>query len=230
MAIKKFCVIGLGHFGMNLAMRLSEAGAEVLAIDNHEDKIEMIRDKVAYAARLDSTDERALQSFGLQEMDAVIVAIGEAFESSLMTTGILQEMGVKKIMNRVISPVHERLLKLMNVDELLVPEAEAAQKLANRLMVPGIIESFEIGGNYGVFEIAAPKPFVGKTLIELELRKNYSLNVITIKKISAVKGLMTKGKKEKVEIVGVPSPDTVVKEGDILVLFGTEKNIKNIIE
>ncbi|MFA6571191.1 MAG: TrkA family potassium uptake protein, partial [Bacteroidota bacterium] len=135
MTPKRFCVIGLGYFGQYLALKLSEAGAEVLAIDRDEDRVDAISDKITYAVTMDSTDAKTLHSLGLQDMDAVIVAIGEGFESSILTTAVLQEIGVKRILNRITSPIHERLLKLMSIDELLVPEAEAAAQLANRLMI-----------------------------------------------------------------------------------------------
>ena len=131
MAVKKFCVIGLGYFGLNLALRLSESGAEVLAIDIDQEKVNLIADRVTHAVCMDTTDLTTLKSMGIEEMDAAIVAIGEGFESSLMTSALLQEIGVKNIYNRVISSVHERLLKLMGISHLLVPEADAAAKLAN---------------------------------------------------------------------------------------------------
>ncbi|MCL5990852.1 MAG: TrkA family potassium uptake protein [Bacteroidetes bacterium] len=230
MTNKKFCVIGLGYFGLNLAMRLTEAGAEVLAIDNQQEKIDGIADKVTHAVCMDTTDIRALQSFGLQDMDAVIVAIGEGFESSIMTTAHLQEIGVKRILNRITSTVHERLLKLMNIEELLVPEAEAASHLAHRLMIPGIIESFEITQDYSIFEIEAPKRTVGNTLLELNLRQEYSLNLVTIKRLKQKRGLLTKGEKEEYDVIGVPTPETRINSGDILILFGKEDKLKNFLE
>ena len=230
MATKKFCVIGLGYFGFNLALTLNKAGAEVVAIDNHQDRIDSISDKVTHAICMDATDMRALRSLGLKDMDAVIVAIGEGFESSITTTALIQEIGVKKVINRVTSSVHERILKLMKVDEILVPEAEAAKNLAARLMLPGIIESFEISKDYGVFEIIAPKSFVGKSLLELNLRQAYSFNLVTLKRISKKRGLLTLGEHEEIQVIGVPTPDLVIKEDDILVLFGQEKDIRILLE
>ncbi len=230
MAAKKFCVIGLGHFGLNLSLRLAESGAEVLAIDNHQDKIDLISDKVTFAVCMNSSDDRALRSLNLQEMDAVIVAIGESFESSLLTTAILQEIGVKKIFVRIISQIHERLLKLMNIEDMLVPEADAAYELASKLLIPGVLESFSIHKDFGIYEIKAPKQFIKKTIIELNLRNNYSLNLVTIKRQVSKRGLLTLGQKEQIQVIGVPSPDTEILQDDILVLFGREKDVKNLLE
>lgn len=230
MAVKKFCVIGLGYFGYNLAVRLNDLGTEVLVIDNHQEIIDEISDKVTHAVCMDSTDTRAMKGLGLEEMDAVIVAIGENFESSIMTTALLQEIGVKQIYSRVISVVHERLLKLMNINELLVPEAEAANHLVKRLVIPGLIESFQISKEFGIFEIPVPKSFIGKNLLQLNLRQKYNVNLITIKKITKKRGLLIIGEKEEVEVLGVPTPDEIFPENAILVLFGRDKDIKNLIE
>lgn len=229
MSAKKFCVIGLGHFGYNLALRLSEEGAEVLAIDNHQDKIDSLSDKVTHAICMDSTDARSMASLGLKDMDACIVAIGEGFESSLLTSAILQELGVKNIYNRIISPIHERLLKLMNITNLLVPEAEAAEHLARRLMIPGLIEAFHISKEFGIFEIKAPSFFVNKTIFEINLRQTYSLNLVTIKR-TVQKSIPFLSKKEELEVLGVPDPNTIILEGDILVLFGKQKDVRNLLE
>lgn len=229
MAVKKFCVIGLGYFGLNLALRLSESGAEVLAIDIDQEKVNLIADRVTHAVCMDTTDLTTLKSMGIEEMDAAIVAIGEGFESSLMTSALLQEIGVKNIYNRVISSVHERLLKLMGISHLLVPEADAAAKLANMLLVPGIIDSLELSEEYGIFEILAPAVFVGKTLIELNVRENYALNIVTIKKQFVKRGLLSINEKEKTVIIGIPKPDTRIEKGDILVVFCKESSIKDLL-
>lgn len=226
----KFAVIGLGYFGLNLALRLVEEGAEVIAIDRDEQRVDHLRDKVSHVVCMDTTDIRALRKLGLRDMDAVIVAIGEDFESSLLTTALLQEVGVQRIINRVTSPTHERLLKLMNVTELLVPEAEAAHQLVKRLLIKGVVGAFELSPEYSIIELATPESFVGQTVFDLNLRNRFSINLVTIKRIERKRGLLTLGEQEVVRIIGVPSPDTEIEEGDILVLFGREKDIKKLFE
>ena len=226
----KFTVIGLGYFGLNLALRLVEEGAEVIAVDRDEQRVDHLRDKVSYVVCMDTTDMRALQKLGLRDMDAVIVAIGENFESSLLTTALLQEIGVKRIINRVTSPTHERLLKLMNITDLLVPEAEAANQLVKRLMLKGVVGAFELSREYSIIELSTPDSFIGQTVFDLNLRNRYSLNLVTIKRIERKRGLLTLGEHEVVRIVGVPTPETVIEENDILVLFGREKDIKRLYD
>jgi len=229
-ANKKFAVIGLGYFGLNLSLILANEGAEVLAIDSKMDRVDLVSERVTHAVCLDATDERALKSMGLRDMDAVIVAIGEGFQSSIMTTALLQEIGVKKIYNRVTSPIHERLLKLMGIKELLVPEAEAAGHLASRLMIDGITGSFELSDDYGIFEIPTPKQFIGKSVLETGLRQDYNLNLVTIKRLKKRGGLRTLGGQDEVTVVGVPSPHLTIIDSDILVVFGREKDIKYLLE
>lgn len=230
MATKKFCVIGLGYFGMHLALRLSELGAEVLAIDNHQDVIDRISERVTHAVCMNATDERALRSLGLNDMDAVIVAIGEGFESSIMTTAILQELGVKNIYNRVTSPIHERLLKLMNVTEVLLPEADAAEQLAYLLLLPGVLHSYIISNDYGIYEIETPEKFHNQKISEIDLRRKYKLNLITIKRLKKKGGLVSLGEYEEYQVLGVPTPEQVLSEGDIMVLFGKEDDVRNLLK
>jgi trk system potassium uptake protein len=226
----RFCVIGLGYFGLNLALNLAEDGAEVLAIDIREERVDLLQDKVSLAVTMDSTDIKAIKSLGIRDMDAVIVAIGEGFEASINTTAILQEIGCKRIIVRAISPVHERLLRLMNIQDLLVPEAEAAGHLASRLMLPGLLESYEINRDYSIFEIKVPKRFVAQTLLSINLRTTYNMNLVTVKRIVKSRGLLTKGEKEVVDVIGVPSPTYLFHPEDILVLFGKEADFMKILE
>ncbi len=225
---KQFCIIGLGYFGMNLATILSKEGAEILAIDNNPERIDEISEIVTHAVCMDSTDERALRSLGLLDMDAVIVAIGEDFESSITTTAILQSINVKKIYSRIVSPIHERLLRLMGVAEMLMPEAEAAGHLASRLLLDGIIGSFAIGEEYGVFEIPVPEHFIRSSIIETNIRENHKLNIVTIKKVNK-DGFNNMIQSDNVRVTGVPSPHTILEEGDILVVFGKEKDVKHLL-
>lgn len=230
MKIYKYCIIGLGHFGMSLSIKLAESGAEVIAIDKKMELVEQVKDKVTFAAQLDSTDESALRSQGVEDMDAIIVAIGEGFEASLKTTAILQEIGVKRILNRVITPIHERLLRLMGITELLYPEAEAASHLSSRLMIPGLLESFRLSEDYSIYEIFTPKKFIGQTLVNSDLREKYSLNLVTVKRIKEKKSIIGDSKIEGHHSVGVPGPDFIFREKDVLVLFGKRKDFKKLIE
>jgi trk system potassium uptake protein TrkA len=230
MAKQKIAVIGLGHFGLPLVQRLTEQGAEVLALDNNPDRVELVRDRVAHAAIIDSTDLRALSQLGLSEFDAVVVAIGDHFESSLLTTAHLQELKVKRIINRVLSPVHERLLKLMKVTELIVPEGEAAAQMARKLSLKGVIEHLDISDNYSVVEALMPRWACGQTVQEIDLRKKHKLNLITIiRRAENSEEMLTQGKKASKKVVGIPDGNLKFSPEDILVLFGKNDDIQDFL-
>tara|TARA_B100001248_G_scaffold261547_2_gene253087 strand:- start:4836 stop:5531 length:696 start_codon:yes stop_codon:yes gene_type:complete len=228
---KRFAVIGLGHFGLNLSLSLMGRKAEVLALDVREERVELVRDKVSHAVVADSKDIKALKGLGLTEMDAVIVAIGEDFESSMLTTAHLQELGVKNIVNRVVSPVHEKLLNLMKIEDLVLPEGDSAEQLARRLTIQGVVESLELNDEYSIAEVKVPDPFIGKTLNEIDLRKKYHVNLVTVIRRKESRKFLTLGEREKsLVVLGVPDSDMQFTTDDILVVFGKEKYISALTE
>lgn len=226
---KNFAVIGLGHFGLNLSLHLTNLGADVLAIDNNEQNIEKVRDKVASAVIADAKDQGALRSLGLEDMDAVVVAIGENFESSILATANLQEIGVKRIINRVVSPIHERLLRLMNVEDLVLPEGEAARHLANKVVRKGVLEHLPLSKEFSILEIKAPPSLVGRSLGDSELRRRFGVNLITIIRKEKGATSLTSGEIGDIEVLGVPDSSYVFSENDILVVFGRESDMKKLL-
>lgn len=227
---KKIAIIGLGDFGMNLAKHLVEKGAEVLAIDNNFDKVEEVKDIVTVAVRLDSTDEKALKVQGIQDMDAVVVSIGQEFESTILTVMNLLKLGVKKIIARATTQIHKVILEKVGVHNVISPEEEIANKLASSLIYEDVLEWIKLDNEYTIAYLEAPELFVGKTLQELDLRTRFNVNLITIKKITKTINRKTQQEEKKERIVGVPSPSTVIEKNDILILFGREKDISKLIE
>lgn len=227
---KRIAIIGLGDFGTNLAKHLTEKGAEVLAIDNDFEKVDEIKDSVAVAVRLDATDEKALKAQGIQEMDAVVISIGQEFESTLLTVMNLINLGVRKIIARATTPIHKIILEKVGVHYIISPEEEVADKLSSSLMYEDVLEWIKLGSEYTIAYIPTPELFVGKTLQELDIRTKYNVNLITIKKITKILNKTTKQEEIKERIIGVPGPGTVIEAGDILIIFGREKDIAKLIE
>ena len=227
---KKLAVIGLGHFGSQLATELSRMGAEVLAIDDDMDRLDDIKDKVTHSVRLDATELKPLQSQGLDEFDAVIIGIGDNFEATLLVTAVLQQIGVKRIIVRATTPVHERILNHLGINEVILPSAEAAERLATSLMFEKVVDSFALSTDFTIVEVSAPESYVGKTLEELQLPRRLELSVITIKRTRTTPRLFGISKKTTEEIVGIPKPDTVVERGDILVVFGAKSALQRMLE
>ncbi|QOJ28129.1 MAG: TrkA family potassium uptake protein [Ignavibacteriales bacterium] len=225
---KKIAVIGLGHFGEYLSQKLSDSGSEVLAIDKDPEKLEQIKDAVTQTVCLDSCDEKVLRSQGLEEFDAVVIALRDNFEETLLTIMNLQKIGVKRIIVRAVTAEHQQILRHLGVDEVLLPEEETAIRLAQSLTMENIIDSFSLNDDYIIIEAEAPGEYIGKTIRELDMRKSFGVSLITIRRMTESKGVLGFGKKSIEKIIGIPDADTVVERGDILVLFGPEKNIKKV--
>ena len=213
----KIAIIGLGQFGYQLAVALAEDSHEVLAIDKDERTIELLKDKVAHAVIADAEDHRALDQLGLQEFDRVCLTVGEDFAASLMILSSLQELKVENIYCRVINDVHERLLRLMKVENLIQAETLAARQLAKRMGIRGATRHFSLSDDFAIVELEAPAYLVGKNLVESDLRRSYSVNLVTVKR----------EKDGEDAVIGVPPPDLVFAEGDRLVVFGTEKSVRD---
>ena len=217
---EKFAVIGLGQFGSAICKKLSEKGAEVIAIDIDEDKVEDIKDRVAYAVQLDSTDLRALQSQNIGEMDAVVVSIGKNFEGMLLTTVKLMELGVKRLIARAQGETQRKILEKLGVTEILSPEEEEGKNVAERLMNPSMLMCVQLPDNYEIVEIAAPKNIVGRTIEDIGLLPKYRLNIVTL--IERIEG--------EPHIKGVPMPNVIIEENDELVVFGLTKDVERFID
>lgn len=227
---KKFAIIGLGNFGSFLASFLENKGAEVLAIDSDMNKLEEVKEMVTRAVRLDSTDEKALRTQDLNEYDAVIVAMGDDFESSILTVSILQLIGVKRIIARATTEIAKRILSNLGVKEIILPTEEAAMRVANTLLMDKVIDSVLLESDYSIVEMIAPVEFAGKTLQELQLPKNSGVNIVTIKRKISRSKMLGFGEEIIEQIIGIPTGITKIEQGDILIIFGDEKNIRRILK
>ncbi|MBP6307386.1 MAG: TrkA family potassium uptake protein, partial [Opitutaceae bacterium] len=157
----KACIIGLGVFGRSLALTLAELGVEVVALDLSETLVAAIKDEVSVAAVADASNPEALAMFPMAEMDVVVVGIGQDFEASLQATAHAQELGAKRVITRVLSPVHERLLKLMKVERAVVPEEVAAKTLGKSLVLEGVTGLYELDAKYSIVELPVPESLIG---------------------------------------------------------------------
>jgi trk system potassium uptake protein TrkA len=224
----RFCIIGLGSFGTHLTRQLTRDGHEIVAVDNNPAHVAALKDEVEYIIQADCTDLNAFHEIPVGECDAVILAIGEDFEASLSIAANVQQLGARRIISRIINPLHGRLLKLLKIDELLIPEAMAAAWLARSLKTPDVISSLELGGGFEIAQILVPQPMVGTTLQQVDLRARYDLNLVTIAKgrgatpLSSTRHPINK-------VLGIPLPTRAFEEDDILVLFGHAKDIRRMM-
>jgi len=224
----RFCIIGLGSFGTHLTRQLSREGHEIVAVDNNPAHINQLKDEIEFLIQADCTDLGAFHEIPIDACDAVILAIGEDFEASLSIASNVQQLGAKRIISRIINPLHGRLLKLLKIDELVIPEAMAAAWMARSLKTPDLLNSLELGGGYEIAQIVTPADLVGKTLQEAGLRDRFELNLITIGKNRCSSSTVPSNHAIQ-KVLGIPLPDRCFEDDDILVLFGKAQDIRRLM-
>ncbi len=216
--MRRFAVIGLGRFGEHLARALAQAGDDVIAIDRHSDYVDRVRDDVTLAVRMDSTDKMALEAQGIAEVDAAIVTIGEAFESSVLTVVTLKELGVPRIIARAMTDLQGKILRKVGADEIASAEQESAMRWAHRLSLPNLSQYIELEADHSLVYIAAPEAFVGKTLLELRLRAEHQVNLVAIRRDRVTKSAGDEAMPQRNIIV--PIAETKIESGDVLIVVG----------
>jgi trk system potassium uptake protein len=230
----KCCIIGLGVFGKNLAINLAQLGAEVLAIDRKEENVSAIKDEVGAAVVMDFEDTAPLARLAIDEMDAVVIAIGDDFECSMAVTVKVQELGAHRIVCRVLSPMHARLLRLLKVDRLVIPEEVAARGLAHSLLMRGVMDGFDMGSGHAIIEATVPAGLIGKNLTRTaEQFKAHDVRLVTIKRRDRRPfGKLLKGTETEVirRTLGVVGLDETFEDDDVFVLFGAEKGLRLFLE
>ena len=222
----KFIVLGLGIFGTSLAVRLSEMGHEVIGVDNRMNRVEELKDDITHTVCMNTTDKDAVSSLPLKDANAVIVAIGEDEGASLLTIALLKQLNVKRIIGRVVSDLQKTVLEAMAIQEYILPEVESADRLAMRLDLDEVIDSFKITEKYSIVETLVPTRFIGKTVHKSDFINSYGVLVLTLIKQFTADGQPNIAK----EASGIATSQTVMQEGDILVLFGELLNIRSLIK
>lgn len=211
MGKRQYAVIGLGRFGSSVADRLYTAGQEVLGIDISEERVENAEMSVTHAVIADTTEEETLKSIGIRNFDCVIVAIGNDMQSSILTTLLLKELGVKKVIAKALNKNHGQVLTKVGADWVIYPERDMGERVANQLLFPNMLNYIELSKEYNIEEIILPMSMKGKSLRELDLRAKYNISVIAI---------VSNG-----EIIIAPSPDQDIHEKDMLLVVGNKEDL-----
>lgn len=217
----KYAVIGLGEFGRSAALGLTRKGQEVIAVDVSMERLNAVKEEVAFAVRLDASHEHALRSHGLGDVDVLIAAIGDNFEAQVLLVVHAKQHGIPKIVARATTPDHIRVLKAVGADEVFNPEEEAARWAVQRLLITNISNYFELAEGFSVVELEAPKSIVGKTLSGLNLRRRFRLNLVAIKEKRA--------DGSEARFNPVPLPEQVIRAGDVLALVGSVLDLANFV-
>ncbi len=208
---KSFAVIGLGSFGTSLLLELTRLGAEVLAIDVNAELINNVSKYTDTAVAANSTDESVLRELGVERIDHVIVSIGQNVQDSILTVIILKELGVKYVTVKVETDYHRKIVEKLGADEVITPEKAAGERLARKIVTTNVVDFWSLDNNYSIFQLKAGKGVFGKTLLLLDTTNKYDITIALIKR--GTETIM-------------PKADTMILEGDELLVVGLNKNIK----
>lgn len=218
--MKRYAVIGLGLLGRTVARELSQRGVEVVAIDVDQDLVQSIAEEVAHAVRLDSTSRDALVAQGIDKVDAALVAIGENFQAAVLTTALLKEMGIPRVISRAVTEEEGRILKLVNADQVILVEEWVAKRLAQRMLSPSLMDIVELAPGMSLARVRTNEQMWGKTLASLKFRQEYGLNVVAV--IRTLEGQVD------VTETLLPDPDATLEEGDVLLVEGPDEAIERM--
>lgn len=218
----KSVVVGLGEFGYAAALALAESGAEVIAIDSEMSIVESIKDHVALAVCLDASNRAALEAHDVASADVLIAAIGHNFEAQVLAVVHASKLGVAHIVARAVTPTHAAILREVGAHEALNPEETAARRLVQKLMIPNVAEYFELSDGFSLVEVAVPPVAVSKTLVELEMRTRFRLNVVGIRQLESEDS-------GPGSFNPVPRPEDRLSEGELLVLVGSDLDIAHFM-
>ena len=213
---KRFAVLGLGKFGFYLARRLYEQGHEVIAVDVDKEIVQNIKDYSTQAIIADATNKDTLISLGIEEVDTAVVSLGTRMDHSILVALHLKEIGLKEIVVKAITEDHRKILEIIGATQVIFPEKDMAEKLATSLSSRNIMDYLELSPGFSIMELAPTSAFIGKTIKDLQLRNIYGVQIIAIKELIP----------ERMNLI--PSPDSVIKESDILVVMGSDEDLRKV--
>ena len=208
---KEFVVIGLGRFGGSICRELMKLGAEVLAIDKDEDVVNEYSSVVTHAVVGDAVDENVLKSLGIWNFDHVIVSIGNDIQASILITLMLKEMGVKKVTSKALNDYHAKVLEKIGADQVVHPERDMGRRIAHNLVSSNVLDYLELSNEHSLVEIAASNKIDGHTIIDLNVRAKYGVNIVAIKRND--------------KLIVSPQATEVIQKGDILIVIGANQDI-----
>lgn len=213
---REYAVIGLGRFGASIAKQLELNGCAVMAVDSDPAKIAKVQSEVTYAYTGDVTKEETLAELGIRNFDGVIIAMASQLEATVLTTMWAKEQGVPFVMAKAYNGVQERILTRVGADVVVFPETEMGVHMANRLVFGEIFDTIEVTDEYSIIDIAVPESWSGKSLIDLNLRKKYNINVIGMKKNN--------------ELTMMMAAERPLQAGEMLVVIGRNDMLKKLMD
>lgn len=225
----KFIVFGLGNFGASLSQKLVNLGHEVIGVDSKMDVVDRLKNNLTHTIAMDVESPDAVSSLPVHEVDAVVNAIGEDEGANIMLTATLKQLGANRIISRVVTPLQKAVLDAMNITEFVYPESDSAERLAYKLDLQGVIDSYRITDEYQILELEVPDRHVDQTIKETQIWEKYNIQAIAIIRESERRNIIGSNTKVK-QVVNILSGETVLRRGDRILLFGSVENLENFIE
>jgi len=219
--MKKFFVIGLGNFGMNVARSLIDNNCEVLGIDMDRNTVDRAKEFLTHAIIGNPTSKPVLESLGVHEYDGVILSIGQEMVSSILIALYLKELNAKRLIVRAISEDHAKILAKLGVDDVVFPEKEMAIRIGKTLSMRNALDYIPMTKEHSIMEVIPPPSFNGKTLRELNIGARYRCQVLGIKYYE------NNGEKAQKTIIA-PSADQVITKDQILIVIGKTAAIERM--
>lgn len=210
MARKSFAVIGMGRFGQSVVEELIKKDVDVLVIDKDPERISRMAQIATHAVTLDSTDIQALREVGITNIDCVVVAIGKDLQSSIMTTLILKDLGVKHLIVKVQNADHAKVVDKLGADEIIQPEQQSGRRLASKIVGDNILDYIDLNDSHSFIVVNATKKIVDSTIINLDVRNRFKINIVAIR---------------RGETILIPTPDTIIEATDQLLLIGKNNDL-----
>ncbi len=214
--MKSYILIGLSSFGKYLARFLADRGFNVTVIDTREELVEEIKPHISCGIIGNAKDKETLKKIGVEEADGVVVSLGEKVDDSLLVIYHLKELNVKELYVKVLTEEHAQIVNLIEASEIIFPERESAYKLAQRIDNPNVLDYIPLHEGYSIIDWAPPEDFFGKTLRDLDLKRNYNVQVISIEETVP----------DRIKLV--PKANHVIKDSDVLVVMGTNEDLERL--
>lgn len=216
--MRRFVVIGLGNFGMGVALGLARLGQKVTAVDADPDKARDAQAEVDQALVADATDRDTLAAMGIAQADTAVVSLGGHLDASILAVLHLSHLGVREILAKALTPEHAEILSRVGATRVIFPEKETARRVALRLSSRGVLDYLTLDSEFSVLELAPSSAMVGKTLAELDLGRTAGVQVLAVRELVPERVLIA------------PDGGQVVKDSDILVVLGTEDSLRKLQE
>lgn len=225
----KFIVLGLGNYGAALSSKLVALGHEVIGADKRMELVEKLNHQITHAIAMDATSPDAIKGLPLKDVDAVINAIGEDEGVNIMTTALLVQNGVKRVICRVTSPLQQTVLEAMNIKEFVYPEGDSAERMAYKLDLKGVTDSFKISDKFKLIEVELPGRYIDKRIMDIDFLEKYRIQPVTVVREIQSRNILGTVRTTRV-VQGVLAPETVLHKGDKLLLFGEVLDLEKFME